>query len=256
MPGAEKVELPVMPPATNEKKKSSLAWWLAGALIVGLFAAARWLPVARWLDEFDQRIAGLGAWGFVLFVTIYAVGTVLLVPGSALTVGAGLVFGLGWGVAAVTLGANLGAAGAFLLARHVARKKVASMALTNPKFKALDAAVARQGWKVVLLLRLSPLIPFNLINYLYGLTPVRFWTYAANSFVGMLPGTVLYVYLGAAGRAGLHLAGTPNAPATRLKTVLFILGLAATFAVTWLLGREAKRILAEQTPEAKATPPA
>ncbi len=238
-----------MQPALNQVKKSLLPWWALGVFAAGLLAAARWLPVAEWFDRFDQYIAGLGWRGFVLFVGLYAAGTVLLVPGSALTVGAGLVFGLGPGIAAVTLGANLGAAAAFLLARYVARERVATLAARYPLAKALDAAMAREGWKVVFLLRLSPLIPFNVVNYLYGLTSIRFWTYALNSFAGMLPGTVLYVYFGAAGRAGLRLSGSPGASTGGLKSVFFIGGLIATLAASWLLGREAKRII-QAKPEA------
>jgi uncharacterized membrane protein YdjX (TVP38/TMEM64 family) len=199
------------------------------------------LPLARWLNGADQYMAGLGARGFALFVVVYALATVLFVPGSALTVAAGLVYGLGAGVVAVTLGANLGADTAFLLARRVARGRIAHAAANDQRFHAMDAAISIQGWKVVLLMRLSPLIPFNLLNYLLGLTSIGFWAYAANSFLGMLPGTVLYVYIGAAGRAGL--GGGANA--SHWKTASFVVGLAATFAVSWMLARRAKRILRE-----------
>lgn len=146
----------------------------------------------------------MGAWGIVIFIVVYVIATILLVPGSALTVGAGFVFGLGWGLLAVSLGSTTGAALAFLITRFVAREKIASMARNNENFRRIDAAIGEQGAKLVFLLRLSPLIPFNLSNYFYGLTSVKFWPYVLASWIGMLPGTLLYVYLGTVGRTGLQ----------------------------------------------------
>jgi uncharacterized membrane protein YdjX (TVP38/TMEM64 family) len=219
-------------------------WWLLGGAVVVVSISAPFLPLARWLGGADRYVAGLGAWGFALFVFVYALATILFIPGSALTLGAGLIYGLGAGTLAVTLGANLGANAAFLLGRRVARGRIAKAAAADPRFHAMDSAIARQGWKVVLLMRLSPLIPFNLLNYLLGLTSIGFWAYAANSFLGMLPGTVLYVYIGAAGRAGL----TRGADVSRLKIVSFVAGLVATFAVSWLLAWQARKILRESGP--------
>lgn len=152
--------------------------------------------------------------------------------GSALTVGAGIVFGLGWGLLAVSLGSTTGAALAFLISRFVAREKIASMARNNENFRRIDAAIGEQGAKLVFLLRLSPIIPFNPSNYFYGLTAVKFWPYVLASWIGMLPGTLLYVYLGTVGRAGLQAASGMDAGRTPLEFALLGVGLAATVGAT------------------------
>ena len=135
----------------------------------GLSAAIRALPTDQWLRAFNEWVGGVGAWGIVIFIVVYVIATILLVPGSALTVGAGFVFGLGWGLLAVSLGSTIGAALAFLITRFVAREKITSIAKKNESFGRIDAAIGEQGAKLVFLLRLSPLIPFNLSNYFYGL---------------------------------------------------------------------------------------
>ena len=169
------------------------------------------------------------------------IATVLLVPGSALTVGAGFVFGLGWGLLAVSLGSTTGAALAFLIARFVAREKITSIARKNENFRRIDAAIGEQGAKLVFLLRLSPLIPFNLSNYFYGLTAVKFWPYVLASWIGMLPGTLLYVYLGTVGRAGLQAASGADAARSPLEWIFLGVGLAATVAVTIWVTRIARK---------------
>ena len=127
--------------------------------------------------------------------------TVLFLPCSVLTVGAGFAFGIAWGTLVVSIGSTTGASLAFLISRYVARDRIVAIAEKNAKFKAIDRAIGRQGWKMVGLLRLSPAIPFNLSNYVYGLTAVRFWPYVLASWIGMFPVTLLYVYLGAFGQA-------------------------------------------------------
>jgi uncharacterized membrane protein YdjX (TVP38/TMEM64 family) len=176
--------------ARGRKKTSAWKWIALGAALMGLSAAVRDLPIAQWLSAFNEWVGGLGAWGVVIFIVVYVIATVLLVPGSALTVGAGFVFGLGWGLLAVSLGSTIGAALAFLIARFVAREKIASMARNNENFRRIDAAIGEHA-KLVFLLRLSPLIPFSLSNYFYGLTAIKFWPYVLASWIGMLPGTLL-----------------------------------------------------------------
>src|SRR5687767_15754179 len=169
--------------------------------VVVLGAAVRVLPVQEWLAAFQGWVAGRGAWGGVVYGAAYVLAAILFVPGSLLTIGAGLLFGLLWGTVIVSIASTAAAALAFLIARHVARQRIAEMAGRNPTFGAIDRAVRDKGWRIVALLRLSPLIPFSLSNYLYGLTPVAFGPYVLASWIAMLPATVLYVYLGAAGRA-------------------------------------------------------
>ena len=213
---------------------------LAAAAAV-LFAAHHVLPVERWLSSFQRWVEGLGAWAPVIYGAVYVGATLLLVPGALLTIGAGLLFGLVKGALTVLASATLAAALAFLAARHLARRRVERWAQKSPRFDAIDAAIREQGWKVVALLRLSPLVPFSLSNYLYGLTAVRFWPYVAASAAGMIPGTLLYVSLGAAGRAAA--AGQGRSP---LEWALLGLGLAATAAATILVGRAARRELGQR----------
>jgi uncharacterized membrane protein YdjX (TVP38/TMEM64 family) len=218
------------------EQRNNLPWtWIGIALVLAALAAA-WLllPIGEWLRSFNQWIAGLGVWGYVIFAAVYIVATVGLAPGSPLTIGAGLVFG-GLGFPLVVVAATIGAALAFLVARYLARAWVERMTARRPRFKAVDQAVTEDGWKVVLLLRLSPLVPFNLQNYFFGVTDVKFWHYVAATFVGIMPGSALYVYLGAIGAAA---GGGSQGGA--LKWILFIVGLLATVVVTVLITRKAK----------------
>ena len=210
------------------------------AVLLGLIAAARLLPVRDWIQSLQDWVRGMGAAGMVIYGAIYVAAVVLFVPGIVLTLGAGFLFGLGWGIVVVSAASTTAAALAFLIARYFARDSVEKIARKNAKFAAIDRAIGKEGWKVVALLRLSPLVPFSLSNYLYGLTSVRFGAYVATSWVAMLPATVLYVYLGAAGRTiGQKTERSP------WEWVLLGVGLAATAAVTVLLTRVAKRELAK-----------
>jgi uncharacterized membrane protein YdjX (TVP38/TMEM64 family) len=212
--------------------------------VAAVVAAARLLPIAAWLEAFNQSVAGLGFLGKVLFALLYAAATVLLVPGSLLTLASGASFGLLPGFVTVLFGATLGAASSFLVSRHLARKRVERWIQRKPSFVAVDGAVAREGWKIVFLTRLSPLFPFNFQNYAYGLTRVSFWQYVLASWIGMIPGTFLYVYLGTLGRSGLE-AASGSGGAEIFRFALQAVGLLATLAVTILITRTAKRALRE-----------
>ena len=225
-------------------QKSSLWKWVALAVVLlGLLAAARLLPVNQWLKAFNEWVSHLGPWGIVIFIGAYVLATVLLLPGSILTVGAGFVFGLGWGLFAVSIGSTFGAAFAFLISRFVAREKIEAMAKENENFRRIDRAIGGQGAKLIFLLRLSPLIPFNLSNYFYGLTAVKFWPYVLASWIGMLPGTLLYVYLGTAGKAGLQAAAGADAGRSPLEWTFLGIGLAATVVVTIWVTKIARNAL-------------
>lgn len=210
-------------------------------VVVGGFWAFRHFQIQSLLQDVLQRIAGLGGWGPVIFVVVYVLATVLLIPGSVLTLGAGAVFGLGWGLVWVTLGANLGAHAAFLVGRFFAREWVARQIAGHAGFNAIDRAVADEGWKIVGLTRLSPAFPFTFLNYAFGLTRVSFRQYALATFFGMMPGTVLYVYLGALAQAGIKSEGR-----TPAQWALLIAGLLATVAVTIFVTRVARRALAKK----------
>ncbi len=189
--------------ASSESKSGSKRLAIFALVIVGLFVLSYFLPVGRWLTEFDEWVQEQGAWGAVWFGIVYIVCTVLFVPGSILTIGAGAIYGPLWGTILVSLASTTGAACAFLLGRYVARDQVHAWMQSKPRFAALDQAIALKGGWIVFLLRLSPIFPFNLLNYALGLTGVRFWPYVLASWIGMLPGTIAFVLLGYAGRQAL-----------------------------------------------------
>jgi uncharacterized membrane protein YdjX (TVP38/TMEM64 family) len=204
----------------------------------------RALPTAQLLDLTQKKVATLGPWGPVVFGAAYFVAAVLFVPGSALTLAAGVIFGLGVGTATVSVSSTAAAGASFLIARYLARERVCRMAETNRTFGAIDKAIAQGGWKIIALLRLSPAVPFSLGNYLYGLTPVRFWPYLLASWIAMMPGTFLYVYLGLVGKtaaAGAGGAGGKNP----WQYVLLGAGLLATIVVSVYVTRLARKALRE-----------
>lgn len=200
----------------------------------------------RYVPQFAQWVHRLGVWGPIVFIVGYAVATLALVPGSLLTLVAGAIFGLAAGVVYVFIAATVGAAAAFLVSRYLARGAIERRLASNAKFAAIDRAIGAQGRKIVFLLRLSPVFPFNLLNYGLGLTQVRFSDYVLAS-AGMLPGTLLYVYYGKlAGDVAALAGGAAPEKGTGYYTVLF-LGLAATIAVTTVVTRTARRALQEAT---------
>jgi uncharacterized membrane protein YdjX (TVP38/TMEM64 family) len=213
--------------------------------LAGVVLIVRAAPVELLLDALKSWVAGLGPWAPAIFALLYAVWAVAFLPGSALTLAGGAIFGLSVGFAAVICGATLGAALSFLIGRYVAREKVSKMARRNSKFGAIDRAIGEGGWKIVALLRLSPAIPFNLQNYLYGLTPIGFWPCVLTSAIFMMPGTLLYVYLGYAGGQGLEAASSGGASTERWA--LLGVGLAATAGVTVYVTKLAQKALAKQT---------
>ena len=171
--------------------------------IAAVIIAVRALPVAAWLGDFQTWIRELGTAGYFLYVFVYAVCCVLLIPASALTIGAGAIFGFAAGSAVVLLGATLGAAGAFLLGRFGLRSRVEAMLASRPKMAAIDAAVAREGVKVMLLMRISGFPPFTWINYALGLTGVGFRSYLWTTIAGIIPGVLAFTWAGDAGAAAL-----------------------------------------------------
>jgi len=223
--------------------KPGIKWWqwaaAGGVVVAALVAGWFLLPVRDWLDAFQAWIKELGPWGFLIFGAVYIVATVLLLPVSVLTVGAGLAFGVAKGFPLVVVSATIGATLAFLVSRYVAHDKVESLMSKRPKFKALKSAVGEGGWKVVGLLRLSPVLPFNLQNYFYGITDIKLLPYMAATLVGIMPGTLLYAYLGAAGKAATGEGGGV------LKWVFFAVGLLVTIGVAVFVTKKAREKLKE-----------
>ncbi len=174
----------------------ALEWTVLCLLIAGLLLALRFLPVQAALERATLWIESLGWWAPTAFVALYTLCTLLLVPRTVLTVAAGFLFGFGWGAILALLSINLGANLAFLSGRHFARAAVERRARNHARFLALDRAVGRDGWRLVALVRLTPVFPYSLINYAFGLTQVAWIQFACGSFLGMLPGTLLLVALG------------------------------------------------------------
>jgi uncharacterized membrane protein YdjX (TVP38/TMEM64 family) len=221
------------------------------ALAAAVALAFVFLPVRDYLEGFLARVDELGPWGSVLLGAVYIPATVFLVPGTLLTLVAGFSFGLPLGVLTISIGSTLGAAAAFLVGRTLARGWVEEKLGKSPRFRALDEAVGEQGFKIVLLTRLSPVFPFNLLNYAFSLTKVSFRDYVLASWIGMLPGTVLYVYLGTIAGDFADLAAGRVEKGPAYYTVL-VVGLLATVAVTVYVTRVARRALAKAAPAAVA----
>jgi uncharacterized membrane protein YdjX (TVP38/TMEM64 family) len=213
---------------------------IAAAVAAVLFLVRR--EAGAYVIRFAEWVDGLGVWGPVVFVLGYAVAAVAFVPGSLLTLAAGIIFGLARGTLYTLIGATLGASAAFLVARYLARGRIERRIEGNPRFAAIDRAVGREGFKIVALLRLSPVFPFNLLNYALGLTKVPFLQYAAAS-IAMLPGTLLFVYYGKALGSLAALAGGRQAEKGMEFWVFLGVGLLATVAVTTYVTRLAARAL-------------
>jgi uncharacterized membrane protein YdjX (TVP38/TMEM64 family) len=218
---------------------------IAIAAIAILYGAHR-VGAGPWLANALDWIRGLGPLAPVAFIAIYIVACVAFVPGSILTIGAGVIFGVVRGSIYVSIAATLGATAAFLVGRYLARDWVSRRLEGNAKFKAIDEAVGTEGWKIVILTRLSPVFPFNLLNYAYGLTRVSLRDYFFASWLGMIPATILYVYIGSLSGDLAQAAGgsTQRTPA---RWVLTAVGFIATVAVVVYATRIGARALREKT---------
>lgn len=220
--------------------------WFAIVLAPLLIWAFTQFPIADTLPTLLNQIKALGIWSPLAFIALYIIATVLLIPGSLLTLGGGLLFGLVWGSIYVFLGATLGSIAAFLTGRYLARNWVTQKINTNPKFTAIYQAIAQEGFKIVFLTRLSPLFPFTFLNYILGVTTISLKDYTLAS-LGMIPGTILYVYLGSlAGNLAQLGMSQPNSSETQiLQWVVKIVGFIATIVVTGYITNLAKKSLNE-----------
>jgi len=242
------MERPEQEPHNEKGKQPSGAKYkvaIVVVVIVVLLAAGKYLNAQERLREALAWIEGLGAWGPAIFIALYILACVLLIPGSLLTLGAGPVFGLLKGFLYVSIGSTLGATCAFLVGRYFARDWVASRVEENEKFSAIDQAVGREGWKIVGLTRLSPVFPFNILNYAFGLTSVSLRDYFLASWIGMVPGTVMYVYLGAL-VGDLARIGEGEHTRSAWEWSLYVIGLIATVAVTVYVTKIARKALQER----------
>ena len=197
-----------------------------------------------WLLTVLQWIDGLGLVGGLAFMAIYIVATIAFLPGSILTLGAGVIFGVVMGSVYVFVGATLGAIAAFLVGRYLARDWVSQKIDGNQNFAVIDRAVAREGLKIVILTRLSPIFPFNLLNYAFGITGVALRDFALGS-IGMIPGTILYVYIGSLAGDLARIGSAEPTTNPAVQWAIRIVGLLATLAVTIYITRLARQALAK-----------
>lgn len=218
------------------------------AAVAALIIGGKLLGVQQLLTNALNWIDSLGPLGPAVFILIYILATVLFLPGSILTLGAGFLFGVVPGTVYVSIGSVIGATLAFLIGRYLARGWVAKQISGNEKFQAIDEAVGKEGWKIVGLTRLSPIFPFNLLNYAFGVTNVSLKDYFFASWIGMLPGTAMYVYLGSlAGE--LATLGTDGRSRTLGEWILYGVGLIATVAVTVYVTKIARQALNQKIAE-------
>ena len=214
---------------------------LAGALF---FVASRFLPIADWLAQVQQKVMHLGAWSAICYPILYACCNVLLLPGGLLSIGGGFFFGLWWGFFIVLVGNVSGAAISFFLSRWIGRRWLRKKLLRNATLEALEPAVERAGWKIILLSQLHPLFPTSLLNYLYGLTTIRFRTCILWVAIGQAPGLFLYAYVGTLGQLGLNLIRGKSHPRI-IEYWVWGGGLLLAVVVLGLLGRISLRLLQE-----------
>ena len=220
---------------------------VASALVVG--GVTGWLGRAiaalkNFVVHCLEYIEGLDpVFAALTFIGLYVLATILFVPGLLITMAAGILFGPLKGTVLVSIASVAGASFAFLIGRYLARDWISKKTAQSPRFRAIDEAIGKEGAKVVFLLRLSPIVPFNLLNYALGLTRVKFRSYLLASWIGMLPGTLLYVYLGSLAGSIASLATGGGGEKSTSQWILFAVGLLATIAVTVYVTKIARRAL-------------
>jgi uncharacterized membrane protein YdjX (TVP38/TMEM64 family) len=226
----------------RQRRRAARRWWLAAAavgvvlaLIAALAVAGFLAPLGSWIEAFRGWIEGFGAWGMAVFALTYVLATIAMLPCAPLTVIGGLAWGV-WAFPLVIATALVGASLAFQIGRTLAQDRVRTWVATRPRSAAVIEAVSEQGWKVVLLLRLSPVVPFNVQNYLFGITSIGFVPYALATAVGILPGASLFLSIGAFGH------GTVDPDSRTWNWIFFAVGLAATVVAAALVTR---RVLAK-----------
>ena len=210
-------------------------------ILVGVVLGLRQLPINQWVDRLEETLNNMGAIAPLIYFFAYSVACVALLPGSALTLLAGALWGVVYGTIAVSISSVFGATLAFLVGRYLARERVEKQIEKFPKFKAVADSLSEGGFKLVALIRLSPAFPFNLLNYMMGITRVKLKDYVLGSWVGMFPATIMYVYLGAAGKEIAKAQG--GGGKSSAEWALLVVGLMATIAVTILVTRKARATL-------------
>lgn len=231
--------------------------WMLRAAIFAIFATIVWAAIYAFdtkalVRNFLNYLQSIGPWAPFLFILAYITACLTFFPGVVLTLGAGVVFGLFKGTFLVAAGATLGASSAFLVSRHFARRWVLRKFASNDQFAAIDQATQREGWKIVALIRLSPVFPFVAMNFIFGLTSVPFWHFFLATLVGIFPMTTLFVYLGVLA-GDIARIGTGPVASGSAKWLITAVGIVSTVVVTCVVTRIARRALALRLP-GKETP--
>jgi uncharacterized membrane protein YdjX (TVP38/TMEM64 family) len=221
--------------------------------MIALFVASTTYPIVDWIGNARESIQHLGFWSGIIYPITYALCNLLLLPGGVLSMGGGFFFGLWWGFFLVLAGNLLGAALAFLIARKVGRQRIERLLSNNRRLRILDRAIARHGWKIVVLSQLNPLAPSSLLNYLYGLTRVRLSRCLLWVALGQSPGLFLYAFVGTLGQFGVDMARGTRRPDLH-DYLLWGTGFIVTIATTFMLGRLARRIMGEADAEMSEQP--
>ncbi|MEJ2649303.1 MAG: TVP38/TMEM64 family protein [Sedimentisphaerales bacterium] len=223
----------------------SIFWILFAA---GIITTIIFLPLEKWLISILEWTKGMGIWGPVIVAGLYAVGAILFLPGSFLTMATGFLFKVVVGTITVSVGSTIGACAAFMIARTFGRKWVVAKIVKSRQFSAFDHAVKLHAFKVILLTRLSPAFPYNMLNYAFGLTKIEFWKYALGSWVGMIPPTIMYTYFGSGLRSLTEIAAgrAEKEPSERM---FFWIGLAVTIVTTLFIANLARKALRQEIPD-------
>src|SRR5467141_4558817 len=192
-------------------------YWQFGGLVIAvalISALSRFFPIVDFVEAAQTRVMNWGTWGAICYPLLFAACNILLLPGGVLAVGGGFFFGLWWGFLIVFAGNVLGAAISLALSRWVARRWFRRRLSQNATLRALEPALERESWKIILLSQLHPLFPTSLLNYLYGLTRLRFITYMLWASIGRMPGLFFYAYMGTLGQLAVRIMSGKSYPQT------------------------------------------
>ena len=243
---------------TDRKIDSQLSGQLKPILLLlfvgGMLLVITMLPVGNWLSAMTTWIESHRTFAWIIYIAAYTAASILIIPGTILTLAAGFIFGIPTGIFLVSVGSLTGAVSAFIVGRFLARDWVSQRIKNFPSFKILDRVTRHKGFVLVLLTRLSPLLPFNLLNYAFGLTAVRFRDYVLASWIGMAPAIVLYVYIGSVAENLSQLTVNGVGGSTE-RNALLIIGLVATLILTFLIARMATRALTQHLKSETAVDP-
>lgn len=233
------------PSAPSEPVKPWIRWALLGTLVVGLALAYTLLPLTEWLTDIARALRGLGPIALALYVVTYMLASLLFLPAALLSIGAGFAWGALGGFAVAVPSATIAASTAFLISRFFFSGRFRSWLLHQPRLHAVERAVNEKGAPLVFLLRLSPMLPFPLLNYVFGLTLIPYRHFALATFIGMMPVTFMWTYLGSLGAELGGLDGDTPGEVGTAKIAFGVVGGLVTLAVSVWVGRAARRALRE-----------